>query len=576
MEKEFIKLDKSAQLFEVTVPEMKQIKQCRKEVKLLKSLWDYIFIVRSTFDDWKQTKWREINADSMDSECKKFAKEIRSLDKEMRAWDSYTGVENDVKNLMTSLRAVTELQNPAIRERHWQELMTATGVKFKMDESTTFADLLALNLHKFEDEVKGIVDKAVKESAMEKVLRELDTTWTSMKFDTDAHSRTKIILLQPSDELIETLEDNQVQLQNMLTSKYIAHFLTEVTEWQKKLSQADQVISILLEVQRTWSHLESIFIGSEDIRNQLPEDSKRFDGIDVDFKQICSDNQKDLNVVICTNRIGLYEKLEGIQSRLALCEKALAEYLETKRLAFPRFYFVSSADLLDILSNGNEPEKVMRHLTKLFDSMAKLKLDKTKAKTALAMQAKDGEDVDFPSPCDLNGQVEVWLNRLLDKQCATVLHWLTDAVAAYEEKSREQWILDFPGQIALTGSQIWWTTEVNIAFAKLEEGFENALKDYYKKQVSQLNSLITLLLGDLSKGDRQKIMTICTIDVHARDVVTKMITNKVNNINSNFIIIQHFYQSFFNLIFINNSNFYFNQYHIFRLKILVNSYGNVN
>ena len=277
-------LDSSAQLFEVQIPDFKQIKQCRKDVKMLKALWDYNNIVNSTFEDWKKTRWREINADAMDVECKKFAKELRALDKEMRAWDAYGGVENDVKNLMTSLRAVTELQNPAIRERHWQELMKATGVQFTMDDSTTFADLLALNLHKFEDEVKGIVDKAVKESAMEKVLRELDTTWTMMKFDVEAHSRTKTILLQPSDELIETLEDNQVQLQNMLTSKYIAHFLTEVTSWQKKLSQADQVISILLEVQRTWSHLESIFIGSEDIRNQLPEDSKRFDGIDNDFK----------------------------------------------------------------------------------------------------------------------------------------------------------------------------------------------------------------------------------------------------------------------------------------------------
>lgn len=51
---------------------------------------------------------------------------------------------------------------------------------------------------------------------------------------------------------------------------------------------------------------------------------------------------------------GLADKLERIQSQLALCEKALAEYLETKRLAFPRFYFASSNDLLDILSNGNQ------------------------------------------------------------------------------------------------------------------------------------------------------------------------------------------------------------------------------
>jgi dynein heavy chain len=89
----------------------------------------------------------------------------------------------------------------------------------------------------------------------------------------------------------------------MLTSKYIAHFLTEVTGWQKKLSIADQVISILLEVQRTWSHLESIFIGSEDIRNQLPTDSKRFDGIDKDFKvRNKKDNFINKNHLVITNR----------------------------------------------------------------------------------------------------------------------------------------------------------------------------------------------------------------------------------------------------------------------------------
>lgn len=38
-----------------------------------------------------------------------------------------------------------------------------------------------------------------------------------------------------------------------------------------------------------------------------------------------------------------------------------------------------------------------------------------------------------------------------------------------------------------------------------------------------------MLVGDLSKGDRQKIMTICTIDVHARDVIAKLISQKVDN-----------------------------------------------
>ena len=64
----------------------------------------------------------------MEMDCKLFAKNIRLLDKEMRAWDTYSGVENSVKNMLTSLRAVGDLQNPAIRDRHWQQLMQATGV----------------------------------------------------------------------------------------------------------------------------------------------------------------------------------------------------------------------------------------------------------------------------------------------------------------------------------------------------------------------------------------------------------------------------------------------------------------
>lgn len=73
----------------------------------------------------------------MDIECKKFAKDVRLLDKEMRAWDTYIQLEATVKNMLTSLRAVGELQNPAIRERHWHQLMTST----KVSKTSLFDDL---------------------------------------------------------------------------------------------------------------------------------------------------------------------------------------------------------------------------------------------------------------------------------------------------------------------------------------------------------------------------------------------------------------------------------------------------
>ena len=97
--------------------------------------------------------------------------------------------------------------------------------------------------------------------------------------------------------MIETLEENQAQLQNMMTSKYITYFFEEISTWQTRLSQVDQIISLWMDVQRTWSHLESIFIGSDDIRKQLPTDSARFDDIDKEFKEMMVKMEKMPNVV---------------------------------------------------------------------------------------------------------------------------------------------------------------------------------------------------------------------------------------------------------------------------------------
>ncbi|KAG8573239.1 hypothetical protein GDO81_012334 [Engystomops pustulosus] len=400
LEIEVKEIQESADLFDVAVPDYKQMKKCREEIKLLKELWDIIYNVQSSIADWVKTQWRQINVEQMDVELRRFSKELLSLDKQVRSWDAYVGLDMAVKNLITSLRAVTDLQNPAIRERHWHQLMIATKVQFTMTEKTTLSDLLALQLHKVEDEVRNIVDKAVKEMGTEKILTEISQTWTTLEFLYEKHHRTGTPLIKTDEQLFETLDSNQVQLQAIMQSKYVEYFIEQVSSWQKRLNLADSVIYIWMEVQRTWSHLESIFIGSEDIRNQLPEDAKRFDGVDTDFKELMFETEKIRNVLDATNRPKLYETLDELQMRLSLCEKALSQYLETKRLAFPRFYFVSSADLLDILSKGSQPK------------------------------------------------------------------------------------------------QIWWTIDVGISFDRLEEGFETALKDYKKA------------------------------DVHARDVVAKLVLHK--------------------------------------------------
>lgn len=66
---------------------------------------------------------------------------------------------------------------------------------------------------------------------------------------------------------------------------------------------------------------------------------------------------------------------------------------------------------------------------------------------------------------------------------STGRYYFNKGVRSYDEKPRRLWIFDYPAQTALCGIQIWWTTETNEAFSRLELGHENALKEFNKKQV---------------------------------------------------------------------------------------------
>lgn len=68
--------------------------------------------------------------------------------------------------------------------------------------------------------------------------------------------------------------------------------------------------------------------------------------------------------------------LTEISSKLEDILKALDMYLETKRQIFPRFYFLSNDDILEILGQSQNPDAIQPHLKKCFDNIKSLSLSK--------------------------------------------------------------------------------------------------------------------------------------------------------------------------------------------------------
>lgn len=113
--------------------------------------------------------------------------------------------------------------------------------------------------------------------------------------------------------------------------------------------------------------------------------------------------------------------LPHLLEQLELCQKSLSAYLETKRAEFPRFYFVSDPTLLEILSLGSDPPSVVPHFQSgLFDSLTNVTFDKMDKGKMLEMFSQQGECVEFEHAVEAKGNIEVWLQKLVDGMQETV------------------------------------------------------------------------------------------------------------------------------------------------------------
>ena len=107
----------------------------------------------------------------------------------------------------------------------------------------------------------------------------------------------------------------------------------------------------------------------------------------------------------------LLDQLKTYNESVDYIMKMLAQFLEQKRGAFPRFNFLSDDELLEILAKQTEPEKIQGFLKQLFDGLFRLELNET-TNDSTAMLSREGEKIDFKKSVKHQNKVEEWLNRI--------------------------------------------------------------------------------------------------------------------------------------------------------------------
>ncbi|XP_026831330.1 dynein heavy chain 8, axonemal [Ooceraea biroi] len=500
-------LSSGESLFGIEVTEYPVLHQRKREINLLQKLYTLYLQVMRTIDSYYDIPWSEIDIESIITELADFQNRCRRLPKAMREWPAYIDLKKKIDDFNEMCPLLEMMANKAMKDRHWERLSKLCQYFFDVESETfTLANVMQAPLLKYKDDVEDICISAVKELDIETKLKQIIADWAVVNLQFASFKQRGELLLKGVEtaEIIAQLEDSLMIISSLLANRYNVPFKKEIQLWQTKLSNTSEILAKWLIVQNLWAYLEAVFIGG-DISKQLPTEAKRFNAIDKSWVKLMLRAHEKLNAVeTCTEDETMSQFLPHLLEQLESCQKSLSGYLETKRVIFPRFCFISDPTLLEILGQAADCHTIQNYLDGFFDNIAKLAFAEKEYEKIVAMYSRENEKIELEKSVICVGGMENWVNTLL-----TVHQQSVGAVISLGLQSLRTPEFDILSliensvlQVGLLALQVLWTrdSEIAVTMAKRDRTIMKRTNQWF---LDLLNSLIGITVKDLTKYARE-------------------------------------------------------------------------
>lgn len=514
-------------LFGLPITNYDRLQNLVKEFQPFEDLWTTTSNWLRWHESWLNDPLTSIDSEQLD---RSVTEAYKTMHKCVKVFKDIPGcqmvaafIRKGIEEFRPYIPLIQGLKNPGMKSRHWEMLSERIKMKVQFQTNLTFSRCLEMGLQNYVDDIAQVAEVAGKEYTIEQALDKMKDEWTPVLFEVMPYKETGTYIIKSPDEASQLLDDHIVMTQSMAFSPFKKAFESRINNWESKLKMTQDVLEEWMTCQRSWLYLEPIF-SSPDIKQQLPAEAQRYQQMDKMWRDAMKKAHNNPMIIELCPDARLLSTLKKCNSLLEQVQKGLIEYLETKRRSFPRFYFLSDDELLEILSQTKDPTAVQPHLRKCFENIARLKFQADLQITD--MYSGEGEEVKLYLPVYPSGNVEYWLKDVEKSMKATLRDNINRSLKVYYERPREEWVLSWPGQVVIAGCQVFWTSEVSEA---LEKGdLETRL---YPQLQTQLGNLVKLVRGDLSRMQRAVLSALIVIEVHAKDVVAELVHQKISSIN---------------------------------------------
>jgi dynein heavy chain, axonemal len=198
-------------------PDMVELQSKLKGSDMIYSLYENY---QKRLTEWSGTLFfNDLNVDKMNSGMEELQVKLKNLAKIAQQFGVYKKVEEQFRNFVSTIPLLMQLKSDALRERHWQKLMSLTGKCFNLDANTfTLGKLFEMDLGNFSEKVNDICNAASKELAIESGLQTIKDTWTGLTLELFPYSKGKKsrgYVLKGTDQVTTAIDENMTALQAM-------------------------------------------------------------------------------------------------------------------------------------------------------------------------------------------------------------------------------------------------------------------------------------------------------------------------------------------------------------------------
>ena len=521
---------------EINKTKFDDIKALVKKVDLIHLMWETYTQWESSTSRWFSVNFNEIDTTLMIDQVKTYKNNATEAFKGLPGNAAANNLYETISDFSKLLPVVENLKNPALQKTHKDQIESLIGTSIFNKEDFTFKELFDLHAYDFAEQINSISTHATNEQALTQKLAEVKDTVEKLHFTVSPFRGIKNTYnITGMDEMIATLEDAMTTVSSVRSSRYIAKLRKESDDWAKSLRQFIHCIGAIEQCQRNWSYLVSILSNSE-ISRVLSDDVKEMGSVDKTWRSISTRINDDPTAYPICNLNQTVVDLDTANETLEKIRRDIEKHLESKRIAYPRLYFLSNTELMTLISKSKDSNAILPFLPRIFDGIVNVEFGVENQIPCITSVLNNENEKLSVRPIKYRSNIEGLFSSIEEIVQKSLKNEIKNARATFQEMVREDWLISNNTQVASIIANIEFNEKVKFALSSINPS--NSLSILLNEIELNISTSSNLARLDLTILERLKIQNLLAIDLLNRDILSHIINSEIYSLDDYFWLMQ--------------------------------------